>query len=91
MRAFRHDDAARGAPAVPNRDARFSAAQIARLVRATISTSMPECSRRSWPRMRVLTDLFPLPVPIWLVCHRELRASRRIRLLYRIAEELARA
>ncbi|HMR80331.1 MAG TPA: LysR substrate-binding domain-containing protein, partial [Polyangiaceae bacterium] len=43
------------------------------------------------PRVcRVLAELPPLPVPIWLVCHRELHTSRRIRLVFdRIAEELA--
>ena len=38
---------------------------------------------------RVLPGLPPLPIPVWLVCHRELRTSRRIRLVFdRIAEEL---
>ena len=42
------------------------------------------------PRVRrVLPELPPLPIPIWLVCHRELHTSRRIRLVFdRIAEEL---
>lgn len=42
------------------------------------------------PRVRrVLPGLPPIPVPIWLVCHRELRTSRRIRIVFdRIAEEL---
>jgi DNA-binding transcriptional LysR family regulator len=31
---------------------------------------------------RVLPDLDPLPVPIWLVTHRELHTSRRIRLVF---------
>jgi DNA-binding transcriptional LysR family regulator len=30
----------------------------------------------------VATDLPPIPVPIWLVTHRELRTSRRIRLVF---------
>lgn len=39
---------------------------------------------------RVLPDLPPVPIPIWLVCHEELHTSRRIRLVFdRIAEELA--
>jgi DNA-binding transcriptional LysR family regulator len=44
------------------------------------------------PRVRrVLPGLAPLPIPIWLVCHRELRTSRRIRLVYDLlAEELQR-
>jgi DNA-binding transcriptional LysR family regulator len=40
---------------------------------------------------RVSHTLPPLPIPIWLVSHRELRTSRRIRLVFdRLAEELAR-
>lgn len=39
---------------------------------------------------RVLPELPALPVPVWLVCHRELQTSRRIRLVFDlIAEELA--
>lgn len=38
---------------------------------------------------RVLPDLAPIPVPIWLVTHRELHTSRRIRLVFDLlAEEL---
>jgi len=42
------------------------------------------------PRVRrVLPSLPPVPVPIWLVCHRELRTNRRIRLVFdRLAEAL---
>ena len=42
------------------------------------------------PRVqRVLPDLLSIPIPIWLVCHRELQTSRRIRLVFeRIAEGL---
>ena len=40
----------------------------------------------------VLPDQIAFPVPVWLVTHRELRTSRRIRLVYDIiAEELAKA
>lgn len=44
------------------------------------------------PRVRrVLPTLPPLPIPMWLVCHRELRTSRRIRLVYDVlAAELGR-
>lgn len=44
------------------------------------------------PRVRrALPGLPPLPIPMWLVCHRELRTSRRIRLVYDLlAEELQR-
>ncbi|MEM9055298.1 MAG: LysR family transcriptional regulator [Pseudomonadota bacterium] len=43
------------------------------------------------PRIRpILPDLITLPVPLWLVTHRELHTSRRIRVVYDIlAEELA--
>lgn len=41
--------------------------------------------------VRVLPELPPFPVPMWLVSHRELRMSRRIRLVFdRIAEALSR-
>jgi DNA-binding transcriptional LysR family regulator len=42
------------------------------------------------PRVRrVLPDLPPFPVPVWLVTHRELRTSRRIRVVFDLlAEEL---
>ncbi len=45
------------------------------------------------PRVRrVLPDLPPFPVPIWLVTHRELRTSRRIRVVFDLlAEGLARS
>lgn len=44
------------------------------------------------PRVKqVLPKLPPIPIPVWLVCHRELRTSRRIRLVFdRIAERLER-
>lgn len=40
---------------------------------------------------RVLPEVAPaFPVPMWIVCHRELRTSRRIRLVFdRLAEALA--
>lgn len=43
------------------------------------------------PRVRrVLPDLPPFPVPVWLAAHRELRTSRRIRVVFDLlAEELA--
>jgi DNA-binding transcriptional LysR family regulator len=42
------------------------------------------------PRVRrVLPKLPAIPIPVWLVCHRELQTSRRIRLVFdRIAEGL---
>jgi DNA-binding transcriptional LysR family regulator len=44
------------------------------------------------PRVRrVLPSSPPLPVAMWLVCHRELRTSKRIRIVFdRLADELAR-
>jgi len=40
----------------------------------------------------VLPDLDPIPIPIWLVTHRELHTSRRIRLVFDfLADALARA
>jgi DNA-binding transcriptional LysR family regulator len=40
---------------------------------------------------RVLPDLEPLVFPIWLVAHRELSTSRRIRMVYDfLAKELRR-
>ena len=36
---------------------------------------------------RVLPDLDPMPVPIWLVTHRELHTSRRIRLVFDLLAE----
>lgn len=36
---------------------------------------------------RVLTDLPAIPVPIWIVTHRELRTSRRIRVVFDVLSE----
>lgn len=36
---------------------------------------------------RVFPDHNPIPVPIWLVTHRELRTSQRIRVVYDVLEE----
>ena len=35
----------------------------------------------------VLPELDPIPVPIWLVTHRELHTSRRIRLVFDLLAE----
>lgn len=40
---------------------------------------------------RVLPDLPPLPVPMWLTAHRELRTSRRIRVVFDLVAEALRA
>jgi len=40
---------------------------------------------------RLMPDMVPIPVPVWLVTHRELHTSRRIRLVHDLlAEELRR-
>ncbi len=42
--------------------------------------------------VRVLPDLTSVPVPVWLVAHRELRTSRRIRIVFDLlAQEIARS
>ncbi|MCB1394888.1 MAG: LysR family transcriptional regulator [Rhodobacter sp.] len=49
-----------------------------------IASHMPEVER-------LLPDLPPIPVPLWLVTHRELRTSRRIRVVFdHLAAALAR-
>ncbi|WP_172293417.1 LysR family transcriptional regulator [Pseudoruegeria sp. HB172150] len=38
---------------------------------------------RQFPEMeRLVPELPAIPVPVWLICHRELQSSRRIRLVY---------
>ena len=49
-----------------------------------------EIAERTPGIVRLLPDLPGIPVPIWLVSHRELRTSRRVRLVFQIlAEELS--
>lgn len=56
-----------------------------------ISIMAEEVAERVPGLERVLPDLHSIPVPVWLVTHRELRTSRRIRLVYDIlARRLAR-
>lgn len=44
------------------------------------------------PRVRrVLDDLPPLPIPMWLTCHRELHTSRRMRVVFDLLAEGLRA
>ncbi|MDH3580387.1 MAG: LysR family transcriptional regulator [Hyphomicrobiales bacterium] len=55
-----------------------------------IGVMIPEIADLTPEVERVLPDLPPYPVPIWLVTHRELRTSRRIRLVFDLlAEALA--
>lgn len=40
--------------------------------------------------VRILPDFTPIPVPVWLVTHRELHTSARIRLVYDLLAEALR-
>ncbi len=56
-----------------------------------ITTMMDEIAAPAPDMMRVLDEVPSISFPIWLVTHRELRTSRRIRLVYDVlAEELGR-
>ncbi|MDO5626099.1 MAG: LysR family transcriptional regulator [Pseudomonadota bacterium] len=55
-----------------------------------IGAMMVEIARTTCGVVRVLDDVPPIEFPIWLVTHRELRTSRRIRLVFDwLAEGLA--
>ncbi|KRB38308.1 LysR family transcriptional regulator [Acidovorax sp. Root70] len=55
-----------------------------------IGAMMDEIAHETPSMVRVLDDVPPLRFPIWLVSHRELRTSRRIRLVFEaLAEGLA--
>lgn len=55
-----------------------------------IGVMMLETADNTEGMVKVLEDLPPITFPIWLVTHRELRTSRRIRLVFDIlAEELS--
>lgn len=47
-----------------------------------IAINAAEIGARFREMERVLPALPPVPVPVWLICHRELHTSRRIRLVY---------
>lgn len=47
-----------------------------------IGVMMDEMARATPGIVRVLDDLLPVRFPVWLVCHRELRTSRRIRVVF---------
>ena len=56
-----------------------------------IGMMLREIAERTPDIIRLLPDLPGTPVPIWLVSHRELRTSRRVRLVFdTLAEELRR-
>jgi hypothetical protein len=51
---------------------------------------MDEIARETPGIVRVLDDVAPVRFPVWLVSHRELRTSRRIRVVFEaLAEGLA--
>lgn len=53
---------------------------------------MDEVGDREPSMQRVLPDFPPLPVPVWLTAHRELKTSRRIRVVFDLlADGLARS
>lgn len=47
-----------------------------------IGAMMDEVARDTPGIVRVLDDVPPVRFPVWLVCHRELRTSRRIRVVF---------
>lgn len=56
-----------------------------------VAAMLREVAERTPDIVRLLPDLRPIPVPIWLVTHRELHTSRRIRIVHDLlVEELTR-
>ena len=56
-----------------------------------VAAMLREVAERTPGVMKLLPDMTPIAVPIWLVTHQELHSSPRIRVVQRIlAEELAR-
>lgn len=56
-----------------------------------VAAMLREIAQRTPDLIELLPDMPPIPVPVWLVTHRELQSSPRIRLVHDIlAEELAR-
>ncbi len=71
-----------------------SAVALWEMTRAGLGVGMilSECAARMPELVRVLPSLPEIPVPVWLVTHRELQTSRRVRLVFdAIAESLRRA
>ena len=56
-----------------------------------VAAMLREVAERTPGVLKLLPDMTPIAVPIWLVTHQELQSSPRIRVVNRIlAEELAR-
>jgi DNA-binding transcriptional LysR family regulator len=56
-----------------------------------VSAQVREVAALTPDMVQIFPELAPVPVPMWLVTHRELRTSRRIRLVFDIlADELGR-
>lgn len=56
-----------------------------------VAAMLREVAERTPGVERLLPEMPPIPVPVWLVTHRELHTSRRIRLVHdQLAEELSR-
>ena len=56
-----------------------------------VGLMLRECAERMPGLVRLLPDLPGTPVPVWLVTHRELHTSKRVRLVFdAIAEKLSR-
>ena len=57
---------------------------------AGVCMMMDEVAAKEPAMIKVFPELPSIPVPIWVVCHRELRTSRRLRLVFDwLAEGLA--
>ena len=56
-----------------------------------VGMMMHDIARRTDGVVEILSDLAPIKFPVWLIAHRELQSSRRIRLVYDLlADELGR-
>lgn len=53
-----------------------------------IGAMMEEVARESAGVVRVLEDVAVIPLPIWLVTHRELRTARRIRIVFDLLADI---
>ncbi|WP_339409394.1 LysR family transcriptional regulator [Pseudomonas sp. EA_35y_Pfl2_R5] len=53
-----------------------------------IGAIMEEIARETPGMVRVLEDVAPFQLPIWLVTHRELRTARRIRIVFDLLAEI---